>query len=162
MATKSHKKTQKEEGVNSKYPIIRRRCIVLLFVSFCAFSWPSCIRAQPFTFDEVQFWVGSGANRAALVIDWLENTNEPPALVWGYRWDGAANGRDMLQAVVAADPRLFAKFGNHAEYGAAVFGFGYDANDDGGFEIDDGTTFNAAGMAFRSRTGRRHDVHRLR
>ena len=58
------------------------------------------------------------------------------------------DGPRHAQAVVAADPRLFAKFGNHAEYGAAVFGFGYDANDDGDFEIDDGTAFDAAGIAF--------------
>jgi hypothetical protein len=149
MATKtSHKKAPKKGRVVSNYPRICARYSISIFLSFCAFSWPSCISAQPFNFDDIEFWVGTGANRAALVIDWLENSSEPPALVWGYRWDGAANGRDMLHAVVAADPRLFAKFGNHAEYGAAVFGYGYDAGNDGAFEIDDGTVFDAAGLAF--------------
>jgi hypothetical protein len=147
MATKSHKKTQKRRAY-STCSTIRRRSIVSLVVSFCAFLWPPFLPAQPFTFDDIEFWVGTGSNRAALVIDWLENSNNPPALVWGYRWNGTAKGRDMLNAVVSADPRLFAKFGNHAEYGAAVFGFGYDANNDGAFEIDDGTMFDAAGMAF--------------
>ena len=99
MTTKSTKRHKRKQGAKFEVSASSaRRCIVLLFVSFCAFSWPSCIPAQPFTFDDIEFWVGSGANRAALVIDWVEDTTEPPALVWGYRWDGAANGRDMLQA----------------------------------------------------------------
>ena len=110
MATKSHKKTQRKGPWSRQYPIIRVD-ISRLFVSSCAFSWPSFLSAQPFTFDDIEFWVGTGANRAALVIDWVEGSTEPPALVWGYRWDGTARGSDMLTAIVAADPRLFAKLG---------------------------------------------------
>jgi hypothetical protein len=100
-----------------------------------------------FTFDDVEFWVGEGANRAALVIDWVEGDVDPPALAWGYRWDGAAKGRDMLVAIVAADPRLYAKVGGALANPVAVYGLGYDANDDGLFSIDDGTQFDATGFA---------------
>ena len=96
MATKSHKKTQRKGPVDSTISRNPRR-IICLVVSFCVFSWPPVLSAQPFTFDDIEFWVGTGANRAALVIDWLENSNEPPALVWGYRWNGTATGRDMLK-----------------------------------------------------------------
>jgi hypothetical protein len=104
--------------------------------------------ADPFSFDDIDFWVGSGANRAALVIDWIEDSTEPPALAWGYRWDGVARGRDMLLAIVTADPRLYAKLGGTPANPNAVYGLGYDANNDGQFGIDDGTTFNSSGIAF--------------
>jgi hypothetical protein len=100
------------------------------------------------SFDDIEFWVGTGANRSALVIDWVESTADPPALVWGYRWDGAAKGRDMLTAIVAADPRLFAKLGGTPANPVAVYGLGYDADDDGVFGVDDGTQFDADGFAF--------------
>ncbi|MCI0332530.1 MAG: hypothetical protein L0228_04835 [Planctomycetes bacterium] len=121
---------------------------ILLFVSFCAFSWPPLCAADPFSFDDIQFWVGSGANRAALAIDWVEDSTQPPALAWGYRWDGAATGRDMLLAVVAADDRLFAKLDDVPDGNPVrVFGLGYDADRDGEFGIDDGTGFDESGFA---------------
>jgi hypothetical protein len=101
-----------------------------------------------FSFDDFEFWVGNGANRSALVIDWTENSSEPPALAWGYRWDGTATGRAMLTAIVAADPRLFAKLGDNAADPVAVYGLGYDADNDGDFGIDDGSQFDVAGLTF--------------
>ena len=121
-----------------------------IFVSFCGFLWPVPSLATLFSFDDIEFWVGSGANRAALVIDWVENDTTQPALAWGYRWDGAATGRDMLLAVVAEDDRLFAKLGDSPANPIRVFGLGYDADDDGDFGVDDGTTFDEAGIAFSS------------
>lgn len=106
------------------------------------------IIAQPFTLDDIEFWVGTGSNRAAVVIDWVEDSAEPRALAWGYRWNGAATGRDMLTAIVAADTRLFAKFGGTPGDPVAVYGLGYDADDDGEFGTDDGTQFDAAGAAY--------------
>jgi hypothetical protein len=101
-----------------------------------------------FSFDDIRFWVGSGANRAALAIDWVEDSTEQPALVWGYRWVGIATGRDMLLAVVAADDRLFAKLGDTSGNPVRVFGLGYDADDDGQFGIDDETSFDESGIAY--------------
>lgn len=91
--------------------------------------------AAPFAFDDVEFWVGSGANRAAVAIDWVENSTEEPALVWGYRWDGIASGRDMLTAIVAADDRLFAKLGNTSVNPVRLYGLGYDTDDDSDFGV---------------------------
>jgi hypothetical protein len=104
--------------------------------------------AGPFTFDDVDYWVGTGTSRAALVIDWVENSTEPAALVWGYRWDGTAYGRDMLTAIVAADDRLFAKLGGSPTNPVAVYGLGYDANNDGTFALDGGSGFDAGGFAY--------------
>lgn len=118
-----------------------------LFVTFCAFSWPLAGSAQSFTFDDIDYWVGSGANRAALVIDWADGETDPPALVWGFRWNGTALGRDIFTAVVAADDQLFAKVGGAVTSPVAIYGLGYDANDDGQFALDDGTTFDSDGFA---------------
>lgn len=107
-------------------------------------------RAEAFTFDDIEFWVGAGANRAAIVIDWSDTSSDPPALVWGYRWDGAAFGRDMLKAVVAADDRLFAKIGGSLANPVAIYGLGYDANDDGALALDDNTAFDPQGFALSS------------
>jgi hypothetical protein len=95
-----------------------------------AFLIASTTSADPFTFDDIKFWVGSGTNRAALVIDWVEDSTELPALAWGYRWDGGATGSDMLTAIVAADPRLVAKLGGTPGNPNSLFGLGYDADND--------------------------------
>jgi hypothetical protein len=102
---------------------------------------------QSFTFDDIQFWVGSGSNRAALAIDWGDDSTQPSALVWGYRWNGTAHGSDMLTSIVAADPGLFAKLGTSST-NRAVYGLGYDANRNGEFGIDDDTVFDSQGFAF--------------
>ena len=106
------------------------------------------------TFDDIQFWAGSGANRAALVIDWNDGKSAE-SLVWGYRWNGPASGADMLTAIINADPRLFAhlgtfNFGSGAEPG--IFGLGYDLNANGIFGVSSSPSlsFDANGLAVDS------------
>jgi len=107
--------------------------------------------AQPFTFDDIQYWVGTGANRAAMAVDWSDGSTTPAALVWGFRWNGTAMGRDMLTAIVKADHRLFAKLGGSSGNEVAVYGLGYDANNDDQFAISDDTSFDSSsGIAFGS------------
>lgn len=86
--------------------------------------------ASAFDFDDIQFWVGTGSNRAGLIIDWKDG-KQPASLAWGYRWDGVARGEDMLAAIVSADPRLYAHVSAPGGFGVALFGVGYDLNDDG-------------------------------
>lgn len=84
---------------------------------------------------ELQSWVGSGGNEAVLVIDWNDNIN-PVSFAWGFRWqsDTTATGRDMLNAVNAADNRLFEASGGFDGTGGSttVYGLGYDVDGDGG------------------------------
>ena len=40
---------------------------------------------------DIQLWAGTGANEAAMVIDWNDGKSDE-SLVWGYRWDGSATG----------------------------------------------------------------------
>jgi len=98
--------------------------------------------------DSIQLWAGSGTNRAALVIDWnsplvFNNTSVPApiatkTLVWGYRFNGAATGTQMLNAILAADPRLYVV--EDDTYGTFVEGIGYNLSGNGAFGITDGTT----------------------
>lgn len=53
------------------------------------------------SFDNIQYWVGTGQNRAALVLQWNDGLN-PVSVAWGYRWDGAATGMDMLRAIAGS------------------------------------------------------------
>lgn len=103
-------------------------------------------QADVFTFNDIQLWAGAGSNQAAMAIDWVQGDTTQPALVWGYRWDGTASGEDMMRAIVAADPRLFAKLADFGAFGFGLTGFGYD-DGDANFALDDGTSFNAAGIA---------------
>jgi hypothetical protein len=111
-----------------------------------------------FTFDDIQYWIGSGTNRAAIVIDWSDGSTNPPALVWGFRWNGAANGLDMRTAVVRTDDRLFAKFDGSVGNEDPAYGLGYDANNNGQFSIDDNTAFDSQGVAFTGPADGAHSV----
>lgn len=50
------------------------------------------------SFDDIQFWVGTGTNRAAVILQWNDGKS-PTSLVWGYRWNGMATGMQMLTAI---------------------------------------------------------------
>ncbi|MGL4513967.1 MAG: hypothetical protein ACRCT8_12825, partial [Lacipirellulaceae bacterium] len=120
-----------------------KRTLIALCLA-CAAPLPGALAAS---FDAIDYWVGTGANRAAVVIDWSDEELNRPSLVWGFRWTGAATGADMLSTVVAADPRLFAKTTLVGAAGGAVYGLGYDASGDAALELTDATVFDAAGFA---------------
>lgn len=111
---------------------------------------PSFARADIVTsFEDIQFWVGSGSNQSAFVLDWDSNNPGTAAYAWGYRWDGSATSADMFASIIAADARLFAKISNPGAFGVAIYGIGYD-NGDGNFALDDNTLFPASGLAVTS------------
>lgn len=100
--------------------------------------------ASPITsIDEIENWTGIGPNRSALVIDWSELAGAGPSMAWGYCWDDAATGRDMLVDIVQADPRLYVKLNASR---TLLLGVGYDLNNDGELSLA-GTTFDADGFA---------------
>lgn len=92
-----------------------------------------------FSFNDVEYWIGSGSNEAAFVVDWNDGI-EAQSLAWGYRWDGTATGEDMLIEIVTTDPELYAKISTPGGYGVALYGLGYDVDHDG-FSLSDGTVF---------------------
>lgn len=79
------------------------------------------------SFSDIQYWVGSGTNQAAFVVQWNDSKN-PDALVWGFRWNGTATGEDMLKAIAQADHRFFTLLYPGTQFGSAVGGMGFDLN----------------------------------
>ena len=119
----------------------------LIIIACCSAAYGA--QAGPVSsFADIEFWVGSGSNEAAMVIDWVESSTADESPVWGYRWDGDAYGEDMMMAIVEADPRLFIKIHDWGgNLGISLYGMGYDADDDGYFALDDGTAFDSNGIA---------------
>lgn len=114
---------------------------------------PLVASASPYTdFDlsNIQYWVGSGSNEAALVVD-FQMPSGTESYAWGYRWNGTATGEDMFRAIAGttvlrqrdggafegtftgSDPRLYLRSSDFGPgLGDSVFGIGYDANNNGG------------------------------
>jgi hypothetical protein len=82
-------------------------------------------------FSDIQYWVGTGTNEAAFVVQWNDGKNAD-ALVWGFRWNGTATGEDMLKAIATADHRFYSLlYQGTGPYGTAIGGFGFDLNGTG-------------------------------
>jgi hypothetical protein len=50
------------------------------------------------SFEDIEYWVGSGTNQSVLAIQWSDG-GDPKSLAWGYRWNDMATGLDMLTAI---------------------------------------------------------------
>jgi hypothetical protein len=59
------------------------------------------VQALVGSLDNIEYWVGAGQNRAALVVQWNDGVT-PVSVAWGYRWDGPATGLDMLRAIAGS------------------------------------------------------------
>jgi hypothetical protein len=103
-----------------------KKFIVVLFCAV-ALGFATDASAQTFDFSDIKFWIGTGTNQAAFVIDWNDGIT-PESLVWGYRWNGSATGLQMIQAIDAADSRLSVFY----TFGTFVYGIGYDLTGQGG------------------------------
>lgn len=66
-------------------------------LAFAAAAWNGNAQLVG-SFDDIEYWVGEGSNRAALVIQWNDDIS-PGALAWGYRWSGNATGIEMINAI---------------------------------------------------------------
>lgn len=85
------------------------------------------MQAQTFTMDQVQYWVGAGADSSVLVIDFQDGTDDA-SYAWGWLHDGGT-GEDMVNAIAAADPNLTVEvtsgflnsitYGSHAGLGGS-------------------------------------------
>ena len=95
-----------------------RKYLLALLISAPLTSWSSLITVNSFT--NIQYWTGSGTNRAALVLE-FGGPSTPASVAWGYRWNGSSTAASMLFALagtitvtgtnapsplVGSDPRL--------------------------------------------------------
>ena len=84
------------------------------------------------TLDDIAYWVGSGTNRCAVVIDFNDDSASYCSFAWGYRWNGdAPSMKAILDEITASDPRL-KMFASSSEYGSFIDAFAYDVDGDGG------------------------------
>ena len=122
--------------------------IAALLIAACSWGFQS----RAISLDDIQFWTGSGTNRAAMVIEWsvpesLTNSSVPvpvvdKTLVWGYRFDGTATtGSQMVKAILAADPRLYMV--GDVSWGLYIQGIGYNLSGNGLVGITDGKATNS-------------------
>ncbi|MEN6355546.1 MAG: PEP-CTERM sorting domain-containing protein [Armatimonadota bacterium] len=123
--------------------------LMLLIVSAAMLVGSS---ASAFSFNDVQQWTGSGSNQAAMVIEWstpqvidpnLSNVNLPvtqKCMAFGYRFNGTTTGAAMFNAILGANVGVFALTSGNTQYGAAVFGLGYDLDHNGQYGLTDGST----------------------
>ncbi len=115
--------------------------------TFCVgFCHVATAQAAPFSFADIQNWVGTGSNESAMVIDFQDGL-EP--LVWGFRHEDAdeATGEDMFRAIVLADDNLFGRISTAFEqsFGNFVTGIGYDRDGDG-FAVTPAYDFGPGGL----------------
>lgn len=90
-------------------------------------------------FRKINFWVGNGRNRAALVVKFNDGISTK-AYVWGYYWDDmqeTATGESMFRAIAKADPRLVL-FTQKTNMGSTLCGAGYYPDGD----VLDGVRFD--------------------
>lgn len=58
-----------------------------------------------FSASDVQYWVGTGSNRAVVVIAW-DDYSTPTALAWGVRWNGTVSALDIIDSIQTYDSRF--------------------------------------------------------
>lgn len=88
----------------------------------------SAALSQAFGLADITTWAGAGSNQAAFVVDWNDGVT-PESLVWGFRWEGSATGLDMINGIMAVDPKLSRVIGGGGPN--TIFGLGYDTDGDG-------------------------------
>lgn len=84
--------------------------------------------AHDIEFDKIEHWTGSGSNRAALVVQFdLAESEDPGALVWGYRWDSdtEATSDEMMRRIAEASSDLVLLVQYTGWMGYTLDGIGY-------------------------------------
>lgn len=97
-------------------------------------SAPSNTTPGNFDFSDIEVWAGQGSNQCAVVLQWAVEDDQY-AYVFGYRWDGDADGVDAVKAIVEADPQLFGGWTDGGQYGTTINGFGWDPDNSGNFTV---------------------------
>ncbi len=64
--------------------------------------------------ENIQYWVGTGANSVVAVFKWCQE--ETMGIAYGFRWDGSATIYDMLTGIAAADSRFTITFNSSTTF----------------------------------------------
>ncbi|MFM8457383.1 MAG: PEP-CTERM sorting domain-containing protein [Chthoniobacterales bacterium] len=94
-----------------------KKILLVLLAAAPATSWSQLITVG--SLNNIQYWTGSGTNRAALVLQFGASAT-PTSIAWGYRWNGSSataatmlfslagtiTGSSAPAPLLGADPRL--------------------------------------------------------
>lgn len=62
------------------------------------------VKSNDITFDDIQYWVGSGSNRCIMIVNWCE---PQIAFAWGYRFESdSLLVSQLLDDIAQDDPRF--------------------------------------------------------
>lgn len=104
--------------------------ISFLFAFITAFH----ISAETVDWDKIEYWSGSGTNKAALIIQFQtpEGQTNPGTIIWGYRWDSreTPTGEDMIRAIAAGSRDLLVLTQFTGGLGSTIGGLGFAKNAD--------------------------------
>lgn len=94
-----------------------------------------------FTFDDINYWVGEGTNRAVVLIDYDfrgRAAGVSNSLAYGFRWNGEITQLEALRLIGGEDKRLH--FSTYESWGSTLpEAFAYDRKGNGGaFALSDG------------------------
>ncbi len=134
--------------------MLKDQLLKKIIASLALASLLAAHKSEAVSLDEIQFWAGTGTNRAALVIEWSTpetfvgpfGSSSVPApiadksVVWGYRFNGSATGTEMLKAIIATDPTLAVAI--KTTFGTYVEGICYRLSGAGLSGIQDGAQTN--------------------
>lgn len=103
--------------------------------------------------SDIEYWVGSGSNEAAFVLQWNDGKT-PVSQAWGYRWeDGTTRtGADMFSAIFAADSRLSVVY--NPDFPTTVFSIHFDTNGNGSTVVPGTPGFLSEGGTLADATDR--------
>lgn len=82
-----------------------------LLLSILAFSAASYAQWNPVfnptvAQDDIQFWTGTGSNRAVIAITWNDDVAGNIGIAWGVQWNGTTNLKSLMDTLNLYDPRL--------------------------------------------------------
>jgi hypothetical protein len=119
----------------------------VLFCALTLFTLLPVTRCQALItgFNDIDYWVGSGTNQAALVIDWNDGIS-PVSLAWGFQWDGIATGEDMIQAIAGTTLGDVSATGADSRLTIYITAFGFGNAIDRIAYNGDGFTHDSAGF----------------
>ncbi len=73
-----------------------KKILLALLLAAPPTAWSQLITVNSFT--NIQYWTGTGTNRAALVLE-FGSPSTPASVAWGYRWNGSSTAASMLFAL---------------------------------------------------------------
>ena len=56
--------------------------------------------------SDIQFWTGTGSNRAVIAVTWEDDNEDYIGIAWGVQWNGTATIGNLMDTIAAYDSRF--------------------------------------------------------